>query len=98
MRVMISQPMGGLTLSEIEKTQMRAYHYLSGLGHEVTDTFFVGNSPPGIQNRGLYYLGMSIMAMSECEAVFFCRGWDKAKGCRIEYEAARVYGLKCIFE
>lgn len=98
MRVMISQPMGGLTLSEIEETQMRAYYHLTGLGHEVINTFFVGNPPFGIQNDGLYWLGMSIIAMSECEGVFFCKGWEEAKGCRIEYEAARVYGLKCIFE
>lgn len=98
MRVMISQPMNGLTVSEIEETQMRAYQYLTWLGHEVYDTFFVGYLPPGVKNSGLYGLGLSITAMSECDAVFFCKGWEEAKGCLIEHDAAKFYGLKLIYE
>lgn len=32
------------------------------------------------------------------EAAYFCKGWEKARGCRIEHEAAKAYGLEIIYE
>lgn len=31
-------------------------------------------------------------------AAYFCRGWEQARGCRIEHEAAKSYGLEIIYE
>ena len=45
-----------------------------------------------------YYMGRDIMALLECQAVFFCRGWEKSNGCLLEYHAAQIYGLELIFE
>ena len=28
----------------------------------------------------------------------FCKGWENARGCRIEHEAAKAYGLEIIYE
>ena len=43
-------------------------------------------------------LGKSFMIMSDCDAVFFCRGWDHSRGCKLEFEAAFDYGLDIYHE
>lgn len=43
-------------------------------------------------------MGRDIMALLECQSVFFCRGWEKSNGCLLEYHAAQIYGLEIIFE
>ena len=32
--------------------------------------------------------------MSECDTVYFCKGWENARGCKIEHEVAKSYGYK----
>ena len=32
--------------------------------------------------------------MSKCNAVYFCKGWENARGCRIEHETAKAYGFR----
>lgn len=29
---------------------------------------------------------------------YFCKGWENTRGCRIEHEAAKAYGLEIIYE
>lgn len=36
--------------------------------------------------------------MPEPDAAYFCHGWEKTRGCRIEHEAACAYGLTVIYE
>lgn len=103
MRFMISQPIGGRTESEILETQKRAIEHLKKLGHEPIDTYFVGDEPYEvteyrIKNSGLYWLGLSLTAMSSCDGVFFCKGWEEARGCRIEHDSAIAYGLQTMYE
>ena len=40
----------------------------------------------------------SIAIMAKCNAVYFCRGWETARGCKIEHEIAKNYGLSIIYE
>ena len=49
-------------------------------------------------NKGIYFLAKSLEKMSECTAVYFCRGARAARGCRIERAVAEAYGLTCIDE
>jgi hypothetical protein len=46
----------------------------------------------------LMYLGNSLIRMSMCDAVYFCDGWENARGCRIEHQAAKHYDLKLLYE
>lgn len=32
----------------------------------------------------------------ECDAVYFCIGWQRSKGCMAEFEVARVYGKEIL--
>jgi hypothetical protein len=36
--------------------------------------------------------------MSKCDAVYFCNGWENARGCKIEHDIAIAYGLLTIYE
>lgn len=44
------------------------------------------------------HLGKDIQALLECDAVYFCRGWQDSKGCQTEYEVAKIYGKQMVFE
>lgn len=51
-----------------------------------------------ITNRGLFFLAKSLEQMSLCNIVYFCKGWEDYRGCRIEHAAAISYGLDIIYE
>lgn len=98
MKFMISQPMGGLSDEEILETKRRVTDLLEREGHTVINTFIQSDPPIRCWNRGLWFLGMSLVEMSECDGMYFCKGWENAKGCRMEHEAAIAYGLPCRYE
>lgn len=52
----------------------------------------------GYPNPSLFMLGMAYCAMAECDAVFFCKGWDYSRGCKLEFNAAFDYGLDIFHE
>lgn len=45
----------------------------------------------------LHYLAMSLESMSSCNVIYFCPGWENARGCRIEHDAAAEYGLEVMY-
>ena len=105
MKVMISQPFAGKSDEEIQATRKRAIMYLNSQGHEIVNTFFEGDTYDegyltsfGVKNIPMYFLGKSIEMMASCDAVYFCKGWKKARGCIIENAAAKAYGVKMIYE
>lgn len=104
-KVMISQPMAGKTDEEIKTIREKAIKFLISQGYEVVDTLFEGEqfsdeamADRGVLNIPLCYLSKSLEAMSQCDAVYFCKGWLDARGCQIENSAASAYGLKIIYE
>lgn len=38
-------------------------------------------------------LGKCISLMTSADFVIFCKGWDKSRGCRVEFEVAKQYGI-----
>ena len=105
MKAMLSQPMAGKTEQEIIETRERAITALKENGYDVVNTLFTDEwySNEAMEARGvvqipLCFLAKSIENMSLCHATYFCKGWENARGCRIEHEAAKAYGLKIIYE
>lgn len=45
-----------------------------------------------------YYMGRDIEALLGCDMVFFATGWKQSKGCRAEYEVAKIYNKQLLFE
>lgn len=104
-KAMLSQPMAGKTEQEIVETRERAIAALKAQGHEIVNTLFTDDwySDTAMQERGvvqipLCFLAKSLENMSLCHAAYFCKGWENARGCRIEHEAAKAYGLTVIYE
>ena len=102
---MLSQPMAGKTDEEIVATREKAMATLKEKGYEVVNTLFTDDwySNEQMQKRGvvqipLCFLAKSLEYMSLCHAVYFCKGWEKARGCKIEHDAAIAYGLEIIYE
>lgn len=44
------------------------------------------------------YMGNDIAALLTSDAVYFCKGWDKSRGCRLEHSAAFEYKISKIYE
>lgn len=104
-KAMLSQPMAGKTDAEIVETRERAIKKLETLGYEVVNTLFTDEwySKEKMEERGvvqipLCFLAKSLENMSLCHAAYFCKGWENARGCRIEHDAAVAYGLTLIEE
>lgn len=102
---MLSQPMAGKTEEEIVATRERAIAALEAQGYEIVNTLFTDEwySQESMKERGvvqipLCFLAKSLENMSLCHAVYFCKGWEQARGCKIEHEAAKAYGLKILYE
>ena len=45
-----------------------------------------------------YWLGEDIKLLMECDAVYFCLGYDRSKGCKMELRCADIYGKKILHE
>ena len=104
-KAMLSQPMAGRTEQEIIDVRNRAIAELERRGYEVVNTLFTDEwySAEKMTERGvvqipLCFLAKSLENMSLCHAAFFCLGWQNARGCRIEHDAAVAYGLEVIEE
>lgn len=102
---MLSQPMNGKTDEEIVTTREKAVEKLESMGYEVVNTLFTDEwySNEAMKERSvvqipLCFLAKSLENMSLCHAAYFCKGWENARGCRIEHEAAKAYGLTIIYE
>lgn len=104
-KAMLSQPMAGKTQDEIVATREKAIAALEEKGYEIVNTLFTDEwySKDSMTERGVVQIPLCFMAkglenMSLCHAVYFCKGWENARGCRIEHEAAKAYGLEVIYE
>lgn len=104
-KAMLSQPMAGKTEKEIVETSERAIAALKERGYEIVNTLFTDEwySDEAMKERGvvqipLCFLAKSLENMSLCHAAYFCAGWENARGCRIEHEAAKAYGLEVLYE
>ena len=104
-KAMISQPMARLTDEQIVEARNKAIEFLQSKGYEVINTLFDDEwcsqekmKERGVEQIPLCFLAKSLEEMSKCHAVYFCKGWEKTRGCKIEHEAAKAYGLDVVYE
>ena len=104
-KAMLSQPMAGKTNEEIVATREKAISVLKEKGYEIVNTLFTDEwyrkdamAERGVVQIPLCFLAKSLENMSRCHAAYFCKGWENARGCRIEHEAAVAYGLEILYE
>lgn len=96
MKIMISQPMKGKTNEQIRNERAALVKRLQEEGHEVVDTVF--EDAPAYEDVSIYCLSQSIRYIGKVDALYFMKGWEKARGCKIEHEVAVQYGKKVYYD
>lgn len=95
-KLFISQPMRGLKDEEIlkarEEIRKKAEKEI-GEPVELIDSFI--KEYPGEINKSVpvYYLGKSIVFLSQADVAYFGGDWKNSRGCLIEHEVAVQYGI-----
>ena len=97
-KLFISQPMRDKGDEEILSARCNA---LAVAEFQMQDTVqlidsFFQNAPDDA--KPLWYLGESLKKLAEADVAFFAKGWQNARGCRIEHEAAVAYGIEVLYE
>ena len=95
-KLFISQPMKGKTDEEIlavREQAIKSAKDMLGEEVEVIDSFFQ-NAP--VDARPLWFLGKSLELLSTADVAYFAKGWEEARGCRIENTCAIEYGITVI--
>ncbi|HIY88181.1 MAG TPA: DUF4406 domain-containing protein [Candidatus Bacteroides pullicola] len=95
MTVYISLPITGHPLEEVRHRADYAKRRLRAHGHEPVIPLDVSPDPDAPYHE---HIGRDIAALLQCEAVLFLDGWMTSSGCRLEMEAAQIYGKKIYFE
>ena len=95
-KLFISQPMRGKSNEEILAVRQKAIESAErNLGEKVEaiDSFFQ-NAPA--EAKPLWFLGKSLELLATADVVYFAKGWEDARGCRIENTCAIEYGITVI--
>lgn len=99
MRIYISIPISGHALEEQRAKAERFAKDIDAIGHDAINPFDVPEPPACLDERVkyAYYMGEDVKELLMCDAVYFSRGWEQSKGCRLEHAAAEIYGLKIYY-
>lgn len=99
--VFLSLPMSGLKDDEIrEHIEEMKESYLRRTGMDIREVAFIDtmkNPNPPLDmpewKYGIWYIGHSLIKLSQCDEVFFHRDWYKARGCRVEHKVCHEYDI-----
>lgn len=95
-KLFISQPMSDKTDEEILAERNRIIDECEKTYGEieVLDSFFE-DAPEG---KPLWFLSYSLELLSDADIAYFADGWDKYRGCKIEHECAKQYGVEIVHD
>lgn len=98
MKVFISQPMRDKTDEQIKEERAKAVSRIKEKYNqdvEIIDSFFE-NAPHNA--KPLWFLGKSLELLANADIAYFCKDWEKYRGCKIEHTCAKEYGIKVMEE
>ena len=94
-KLFISQPMRGRRMADIvrERKTLVADAAVALQEDEIAvlDTLFDDTDA-----TPLALLARALGKLAEADAVIFARGWETARGCRMEHLAAEEYGIRIV--
>jgi len=98
MKVFISQPMRNRSKEEILKERNKAINLLmiNNYNVEILDSYFEDYNPQ-TGSIPLKYLSKSIEILADADVLLCIGDWENYRGCRIEHECAKQYGIKIIY-
>lgn len=93
MKVFISQPMRGISDEEILIARADAFALIKSANPaaELIDSFIVDEISE--KHGGLRYLAKAIELLDEADAIWMLKDWENSRGCRIEHDCAKAYGI-----
>ena len=97
MKIFISQPMMGKSdelVAAERKLIIERVKSMYGNDVEILDSFFNDYNTSDIKHPPVALLGKSLEVLAHADVAFFSSGWKSARGCRIEYDVARLYGIE----
>ena len=96
-KVMISQPMRNKTIEQVRNERENVVKMFKERGYDVIDTVF-GNPLEPDENEAICNLAESIKFIAKANIIYFMKGWEYSRGCKIEHEVAVQYGKKILYE
>ena len=101
-RIFVSVGMNGREFEDINGDLIRASilifdNNVKGCTGDVAVVHNLSCSSPEGSSR-LWCLGEAIKQLGECDACFFCKGWENYKGCCAEMAICQLYGIEVITE
>lgn len=102
LNVFISQPMSYKSKDEILETRERIIKkvkdYFQTDDLKFMKSYFEVKHSKRLKNENLYFLSKSLKVLSKSDVIIMASGWENSRGCRIEYECARLYDIMVIYE
>lgn len=95
-KLFISQPMKGKSDEDILAERQKAIESAEakiGEAVEVIDSFF---QEAPVDAKPLWYIGKSLELLASADIAYFAKGWQDARGCKIENTCAIEYGIPVI--
>lgn len=98
MKVFISQPMKDKSDEYIKEERRKAIELakenLETDDLEVIDSFFEAAPHDA---KPLWFLGKSFQLLSNADVALFIGEWRKYRGCKMEHDACKAYGIKILY-
>lgn len=109
MKVFISMPMNDKSDEEIlaERnriaSEIKEKYEVNGGHVEILDSLFgiTADDVPTdkeVTSLGVYYLGHSVLLLSHADAIYMAPGYENHRGCLIEHQIAKAYGITVLNE
>ena len=99
----ISQPMRNANPDIVKSQRKKAEAAVRAAGYKPIDTVYEADfeypvDNDEIINPALWYMGLALMRLSKAHAIYMCKGWDTARGCTLEHQAAVAFGVNIMYE
>ena len=94
-KIMLSSPMKGKTREQIDSERKNMIGLLLDTFDNSVVIESVIENPEG--KTELECFSESIFHMSQCDILAMGQGWEHARGCKLEHEIAKSYGMEVIY-
>ena len=96
-KIMLSRPMKGKTTEQIEKEEKEMVDVIFDMYDHMTCEIISSIVKNREEKSELECLSESIFFMSKADVLAMGFGWENARGCKLEHEIAKAYGVKVIY-
>ena len=95
MRIFLSLGMRGRDEKDVLHDIEEATFYIKRIypNCEVINSYQQDEAPEDVGPT--YYLGRSIQILGSCDQVWFLNDWKNYRGCLVEHEVCKAYGIPC---